>query len=320
MSKIIISYGVPMEGFHSILHHELIYPNPLQSFSKEEMLALLPDADAVLAVKPFDRDMMAAAKQIKLIVCYGAGYDSIDIAAATAHGIVVANIPDTVTAPTAELAIAHIMSCARRMTELDKLVRTKPADEVFVLGDRMGTSIEGSVLGIVGMGRIGSRVADFGRIMGMKVLYTARTPKPQRDALGDEHVSLETLMAQSDFISVHCPLTPQTRGLISRELLASAKPNAYIINTARGPVIDEEALIEALEHRRIRGAGLDVFTGEPIVDPRLLALDNVILTPHIGSNTEQARRQMAEAASAAITAMLAGGLPDNIINPEVLPS
>ena len=99
-----------MEGFHSILHHELIYPNPLQSFSKEEMLALLPDADAVLAVKPFDRDMMAAAKQIKLIVCYGAGYDSIDIAAATAHGIVVANIPDTVTAPTAELAIAHIMS------------------------------------------------------------------------------------------------------------------------------------------------------------------------------------------------------------------
>lgn len=320
LAKILISYGVPMAGFHALSEHELIHPPALTRFSKEEMLAYLPIVDAVLAVNPFDSDMVEAGKNLKLIVSYGAGYDSIDVAAATKKGIMVFNIPETVTAPTAELAIAHIMASLRPMALLDSLVRTKPANEVFVLGARMGISAEGATLGIVGMGRIGGRVADFGRMMGMRILYTARTAKPERDALGDLHVPLATLMAESDFISVHCPLTPETKGMVSSEMIALMKSTAYLVNTARGPVVDESALIEALEHKRIRGAGLDVFTGEPTVNPRFFALDNVLLTPHIGSNTTQARDHMAEAVSECILAVLGGSIPKNLLNPEVLPS
>lgn len=188
------------------------------------------------------------------------------------------------------------------------------------MGRRMGTSLEGATLGIVGMGRIGGRVADFGRVMGMKVLYTARTPKPDRDALGDRHVSLATLMAESDFISVHCPHTPETHGLISREQLSLMKPTAFIINTARGPVVDESALLSALQKRKIAGAGLDVYVGEPNVNPSFFALDNVLLTPHVGSNTGHARYEMARQASERMLDVLAGRTPANLLNPEALPS
>ena len=173
-------------------------------------------------------------------------------------------------------------------------------------------------MGVAGMGRIGGRVADFARLMGMRVLYASRTPKPGRDALGDVRVPLPELMARSDFISVHCPRTTQTEGLISREMLALMKPTAYLINTARGPVVDEAALIEALRARRIAGAALDVFVGEPDINPAFAALDNVILTPHAGSNTLHARNEMARAASRRILDRLAGRVPENLLNPEVL--
>lgn len=316
MAKIIITYGVPTEGFAALQGHEVHIPPAGEKFSRETLLSLLKDADAVLCCCPFDRELIEAASNLKLIVCYGAGYDAIDVAAATEHGILVCNTPDCVTAPTAELAIAHIMTLSRRMVELDRLVRTETADRLFVMGKRMGTSLEGSTLGIVGMGRIGGKVADFGRVMGMRVLYTARSAKPERDILGDKHVSLETLLAQSDFISVHCPLTEATRGIIGREQLALMKPTAFLINTARGPVVDEPALIEALQNRRIAGAGLDVYVGEPHVNPAFFALDNVLLTPHVGSNTTHARHEMALAATERILDILAGKAPKNVLNPE----
>lgn len=318
MAKIVITYGVPADGFHSLSEHDVHIPKAGVPFTREELLALLPDADAVLACKAFDRELIEAGKKLKLIVCYGAGYDSIDVKAATERGIMVCNTPDSVTAPTAELAIAHIMALGRRLVELNTRVRTMRPEDLFVLGRYMGTSLEGATLGIVGMGRIGGKVADFGRVMGMRVVYYARNRKPERDALGDEYVSLEQLMAESDFVSLHCPHTPETHGLISRELIARMKPTAFLINTARGPVLDEDALIDALRSRSIAGAGLDVYTGEPNVNPAFFELDNVVLTPHVGSNTLHARNQMAEAASERILAVFNGQTPKNLINPQVL--
>lgn len=318
MAKIIITYGVPSDGFRSLNEHEVHIPPAGVHFSREELLALLPDADAVLACKAFDRELIEAGKKLRLIVCYGAGYDSIDVAAATERGIMVCNTPDSVTAPTAELAIAHIMALSRRLVELNTRVRTMQPEELFVLGRYMGTSLEGATLGIVGMGRIGGKVADFGRLMGMRILYYARNRKPERDALGDQYVSLQTLMADSDFISLHCPHTPETHHLISGELISQMKPTAFLINTARGPVLDEEALLTALRTGKIAGAGLDVYTGEPHVNPAFFELDNVLLTPHVGSNTLHARNQMAEAASERILNMLDGTTPKNLINPQVL--
>lgn len=317
MANIVVTYGVPTDGFRALKGHTLHIPPRGEAFSREELLSLLPDADAVLACKAFGREMIEAASKLKLIVCYGAGYDSIDVAAATERKIPVVNTPDCVTAPTAELAIAHIMTLSRRIVELDKRVRTMRPEDLFVLGKYMGTSLEGATLGIVGMGRIGGRVADFGRLMGMKVLFTSRTPKPQREAVGDVRVSLEELMSRSDFISLHCPHTPETRGIISEKMIQLMKPTAFLINTARGPVVDEAALIQALREKRIAGAGLDVYTGEPHVNPAFFELDNVLLTPHVGSNTLHARNQMAEAASKRILDILQNKTPENVINPEV---
>ncbi|MEF9877917.1 MAG: NAD(P)-dependent oxidoreductase [Clostridia bacterium] len=318
MAKIIVTYGVPTAGFASLAPHELICPPAGERFSREALLSLLPTADAVLACTPFDRELITCAKVLKLIVCYGAGSDSIDLAAATERGIMVTNTPDCVTAATAELAIALLLALARRLTELDHAMRTLPPSELFVMGKRMGTSLEGTTLGIVGMGRIGARVADFGRVMGMHVCYAARTPKPVRDALGDKHLSLEELMSQADFISIHCPQTAQTQGMISREMLARMKPTAMLINTARGPIVDEAALLDALRSNRIGGAALDVFTGEPQINPAFLTLEHVLLTPHSGSNTAQTRRLMAEAASERILDVLNGRIPKNLLNPSVL--
>ena len=314
MSRILITYGVPMEGFAPLGAHELIAPPPLTAFTKEELLTLLPDVRAVVACTPFDAELIQAARQLELIVCYGAGYDGIDVSAATANGVMVCNTPECVTAPTAELAIALLMAVARRVPELD--ARVRHTADAFGMGRHMGTSLDGATLGVVGMGRIGSLVADFGRLMGMRVVYCGHAEKPQHAAMGDVFVSLPELMAQADFITLHCPLTPQTRGLITRELIALMKPTACLVNTARGAIIDEIALIEALEARRIAGAGLDVFTDEPNVDKRLLALDNVVLTPHVGSNTVQARKRMAEAASRRILDAFAGRVPQGLLNPQ----
>ena len=318
MAEIIITFGVPSDGFQALHEHghTIHIPPAGQRFSRDEMLKLLPNAEAVLACTPFPREYVEVGKKLKLIVCYGAGYDSIDVAAATKHSIPVFNIPDTVTAATAELAIAHLMSLARRLHELDKLVRTLPPQELFVMGRRMGTRLEGATLGIVGMGRIGGKVADFGRVMGMRILYTARTPKPERDALGDLHVDLETLMRESDFVSLHCPHTSETTGMISKQMIDLMKPTAFLVNTARGPVLDEEALIDALQKRKIAGAALDVYIGEPNVNPAFFELDNVQLTPHSGSNTLATRNQMAEAASQRILEVFAGRIPANLLNPE----
>lgn len=316
MAKVLVTYGVPSEGFALLGDNELLIPKQGEAYTRDELMSLLPQVQAVVACTPLDGGLIEAARELRLIVCYGAGYDGIDVAAATRCGVMVCSTPDCVAAPTAELAIALITALARRITRLDRLARE--GAEAFGMGKRMGASLEGATLGLVGIGHIGSRVADFGRVMGMRVIYNAHGPKPEREARGDRYAPLNTLMAQSDFISLHCPLNAETRGLISREMLALMKPTAYIINTSRGAIIDEAALIKALEERRIAGAGLDVYPDEPHISPRLAALQNTILTPHVGSNTARVRRLMAEAASERILQALDGRVPQNLLNPEGL--
>ena len=318
MAKIVATYGVPCFDAALFEGHELVVPPLEKAFSREELMAALPGAVAVLACTRFDREMIAVSDALKLIVCYGAGYDAIDVAAATERGVMVANIPDAVTAATAELAVTLMLTLARKVTKYNDAIRRLPARDVFVLGRDMSATLDGGTLGIVGMGRIGARVADICRALGMRVLYTSRTPKPARDRLGDRRVPLDELLSQSDVVSLHCPCTPETRGLLSRERIALMKPTAFLVNTARGALADEEALTDALRENRLAGAGLDVFPNEPNVNPAYFALQNVVLTPHKGSNTCRTRRLMAEAAKARILAVLDGKTPDNLLNPQVL--
>lgn len=313
MANILINYGVPRQGFDDVLvGHTLFIPAPGKTFSAEELSRLLPLTDAAVACTAFPAAHVEAAPNLKLICAYGAGYDSIDVAAANRAGVMVCNIPDTVTDATAEVAIAHLLGLARRMPFFDKAIR-QPGQKLFRMGENMGTTLKGAVLGIVGMGRIGGKVADFGRLMGMKVLYYSRSAKPSQEALGDQYTTLPQLMKESDFISLHCPSTPETRNLINREMLSLMKPTACLINTARGPILDQEALIDALSSHSIAGAGLDVFPDEPNVNPALCALNNVILTPHIGSNTAGTRYDMAAEASRQILRVLDGKKPENLI-------
>ncbi|MDD3410194.1 MAG: D-glycerate dehydrogenase [Eubacteriales bacterium] len=312
---ILVTFGVPGLDKTLLAPREVVMPPPGKAFSHQELLALMPECEAVLACGKISRELMEAGKKLKLIVCYGAGYDSIDLLAATELGIPVCNLPDTVTESTAELAMTLMLALARRIPELDRRVRSEKAD-AFGLGKRMGTSLSGSVLGIVGMGRIGGRVADFGRFMHMQVVYTARTPKPRQEALGAIRLSLNELMRTADFISVHCPFSPETAKLVGREQIFSMKPTAFLINTARGGVIDEAALIDALRQERIAGAAIDVYPQEPNVNPELIALPNVILTPHIGSNTLHTREIMAREACASMNLALSGQRPPHLLNPE----
>lgn len=318
MTHVLITHGVPMEGWTLPQEYETWYPGEGEAFSREELKGLLAEADAVLACGPLDADMIGAAKRLKLIVCYGAGYDSIDLAQATDRGIPVVNIPETVVHPTAEIAVTLMMSLARRIPVLNGVMHSSQAESAFGMGKEMGVSLYGAALGIVGMGRIGSRVAEIGRALGMRILYNARGPKLEQESAGARFCSLPALMAEADFVSLHCPLTLETTGLITRELLLSMKPTAFLINTSRGLVVDESALLEALEHGRIAGAGLDVFVGEPRINPLFQTLPNVIMTPHVGSNTVQARKEMAQEASLRIReVLLEGKKPVHLLNPQV---
>ncbi len=315
MGRILVTFGVPCLDSSAFAPHTVVMPELGKAFSREEMLSLLPECDAVLACTALTREMILAGRRLRLIVCYGAGYDAIDVSAATENSIPVCNLPDSVTEGTAELTMALTLAIARRVPELDALVRE--GADAFGLGKRMGVSLRGQTLGVVGMGRIGARVAELARAFGMRILYTAHGPKPAQDALGARYRALDELLKESDFVTLHCPHTPETDGLISRERLALMKPTAFLINTARGKIVNEDALIAALRERRIAGAALDVYRDEPHVPEALRQLPNVVLTPHAGSNTPLTREHMASDACQRLLDGLAGRRPENLLNPEV---
>jgi glyoxylate reductase len=262
-----------------------------------------------------DAAVLAADPQLRVVANVAVGYDNIDIAAARKLGIVVTNTPGVLTHATADLAFALILGTARRLPEGDTYVRTGRWDGFHLLPDMLGADVHGATLGIFGMGRIGREVARrAAHGFDMRVLYHSRRrlPVEQETSLPAEYVDLDRLLAESDFLSIHAPLTPQTYHVIGAPELARMKPTAILINTSRGPLVDEAALADALAAGRIAGAGLDVFEAEPTVHSGLLELrERVVLLPHVGSATATTRRMMATVALANAAAVLRGEPPPN---------
>jgi glyoxylate reductase len=265
-----------------------------------------------------DAALLDRAPALRVVSNVAVGYDNVDVPECTRRGVMVTNTPDVLTDATADLAWALILAAARRVPEGDRYVRAgKFTKWDFYL--MRGVDLRGKTLGIVGGGRIGQAVARRGLGFDMKVLYTAREAKPDFErAVGGTRAELADLLRASDVVSVHVPLSKATTHLIGAKELALMKPTALLVNTARGPVVDEAALAKALKARRIFAAGLDVYEKEPQVHPGLLRLDNVVLLPHVGSATEGARWGMIETAHRNCAAALRGEVPPNLVNPDVL--
>ncbi|HEV8675444.1 MAG TPA: D-glycerate dehydrogenase [Methylomirabilota bacterium] len=259
--------------------------------------------------------VIAAAPGLRVIAVAAVGYNLVDVAAATARGILVTNTPGVLTETTADLAWALMLAVARRVVEADRFVRAGRWTGVtwsLLLGD----DVQRSTLGIVGLGRIGKAVARRATGFGMRVVYHSRHPDPDAEGLGAVFRSKTDLLQEADFVILTVPLTPETRGLIGKTELALMKPSAYLINVARGPIVDEAALAAALRARQIAGAGLDVFEDEPRIHPDLLALDQVVLTPHIGSASRATRLAMATRAAENCVVALEGRRPPDLVNPD----
>ncbi|GIK55061.1 MAG: D-glycerate dehydrogenase [Chloroflexi bacterium] len=292
------------------------------TWSPAELKAQIRGATAVvcLLADKMTAEVMDAAPRLKLIANVAVGYDNIDIPAATQRGILVTNTPDVLTETTADLAFALILAVARRIPEADAYMRAGQYTRFALFPDMIGTDVHGKTLGIVGLGRIGTAVARRAALgFNMKVLYTADTPKPDVEReLGVIHVAFPDLLQESDFISIHVPLSPRTRHLFTMNEFLQMRGSAYIINTARGPIIKEADLVEALQKGIIRGAALDVFEEEPQMYPGLADIkDRLVVTPHVGSATIQTRQKMATLAVQNVVAFLTGQPPLTPVNPQV---
>ena len=286
--KICIDSMLPREWFERLNHHELIPDTEL-----------CPDAEVLTTnfYKPVRKDLLDKLPNLKLITQFGVGYDNIDVAECHRRGILVTNTPQPVIEPTAELCMALIMGIARRTAELDRGLRQNNIQ--FGLLKNLGHSLYGKTLGIIGMGNIGRAVARRAIACGMKIIYNNRhqiDPAILDHArLKAEFVSRDELLQTADFVSLNLPYTPEVHHLISERELKMMKPDAFLINTARGAHVDEQALIRALREHQIAGAALDVYEHEPNISPELFELDNVLLVPHVGTGTWEGRKAMCDA-------------------------
>lgn len=287
---------------------------------REELLELVAGADAVLTLLSdrVDEEFLAAAgPQLRCVANVAVGYDNVDLGAAARRGVAVANTPGVLDDATADLTLALLLATVRRVAEGDRLIRSGRPWQ-WGMSFMLGRSLRGKLLGVVGLGGIGTKVAERARAFGMEIAYHGRHEAPAEvvERLGAQRQPLGELLERADVLTLHCPLTPETRHLIGAAELARMKPEAFVLNAARGPVIDERALAEALAAGRIAGAGLDVYEHEPRVEPGLLELDNVVLAPHLGSATVETRTAMAElAARNAIAAVRGEELPTPVALP-----
>jgi glyoxylate reductase len=265
------------------------------------------------------RETVLSTPGLRIVANVAVGFDNIDVPAATRHGVMATNTPGVLTDTTADFAFALMMAAARRVAEGDRFLRAGRF-QGWAIDMLLGQDVWGATLGLVGVGRIGGAVARRARAFEMRILYTDAVPLPaevERE-LGATRVELDELLAEADFVSLHVPLTPETHHLIGQAQLARMKRTAVLVNTSRGPVVDEAALADALRDGGIFAAGLDVFEREPEVHPRLLDLDNVVLAPHIASGSVRTRSEMSVLAVRNLLAGLAGERPPNLLNPEVL--
>ena len=294
------------------------HDRPLQA---EEFRDASAGASAIVSILDDRVDaalLDAAGPSLRVVANVGVGYDNIDVVACKRHGVLVTNTPGVLTEATADIALALILMATRRLGEAERLVRNGTAwswNPFF----HLGTGIQGRTLGIVGLGQIGQATARRGRACGMEIAYTSprRASAALEAELGARYLPLADLLATADVVSLHCPLREDTRNLIDAEALATMKRSAFLVNTTRGAVVDEAALVEALRDGVIAGAGLDVFAKEPVVHPGLLELENVVLLPHLGSATLETRTAMATLAARNVAAVLAGEPP---LTPVVAPA
>ncbi len=289
---------------------------------REALLEAVADVDGLVSMlnERVDAELLNRAHVLKVVSNYAVGYNNIDVDSATANGVMVTNTPGVVTDATADLTWAILMGIARDVCNVDRFVRSGEwkewRPEMFVSAD-----ITGTTLGIIGLGRIGQAIAKRAAGFDMRVLYSDvnRAALDVEQRFGAEYVSFEALLKDSDFVTIHVPLNPGTHHLIDERALSLMKPSAYLVNTARGPIVDEQALVTALQNRRIAGAALDVYENEPRLADGLTELSNVILIPHLGANSRLTRDRMAAMTADNMIAALSGNVPPNLVNPEVLP-
>ncbi|GAA5159257.1 D-glycerate dehydrogenase [Amycolatopsis dongchuanensis] len=280
---------------------EVVVSDADRPLTQEELQEAVAGASAIVSMLHDRIDGAvadAAGPQLRVVANVAVGYDNIDVPALVERGVVVTNTPDVLTDATADLTFGLLLALTRRIAEGDRLLRARKPWS-FHLGFMLGSGLQGKTLGIIGPGQIGKAVARRAEAFGMRVVYSGRS-QPKED-----------LLRVADVVSLHCPLTPETRHLIDAKALSAMKHTAFLINTTRGPVVDESALADALLANEIAGAGLDVFEREPEVEPRLLELDNVVLTPHLGSATVETRTEMALLAARNVAAVLNGEEPVN---------
>ena len=309
--KVLVTREIPEAGLRPLEGYDLTVlseaPPP-----RDELLEAARGAAGVLSnvTEKIDAEFMdAAGDNLKVVANMAVGYDNIDVGAAKERGIVVTNTPGVLDETTADTAFMLLLAAARRLGESERILR---AGDWHWWGPKLfvGVDVWGKTLGVVGMGRIGQAVAKRGRGFGMEILYHNRSRKEEIEKeLGTRYVGLDELLETADFVSVHTPLTEETRHLIGREELDRMKPTAVLINTSRGPVVDEEALADALAEGRIFAAGLDVYEEEPKVHPKLLERENAVLAPHIGSGSRETRDGMAVLAAENVVAVLSGREP-----------
>jgi len=297
MIKVLFTYGMFREGFTELEgKYDVTFPEG-RGFSYNEVLEMIPEYDVLCSMFnfPVNKELIDRAVNLKLVANYAVGYDNIDISYALEKGLTVTNTPEPVIAPTADLALALIIDTARRVTECDRKLRREGRNMVIGVLENLGVPVSGQVLGILGMGRIGKALCRRANACDMKVVYhnRSRLSKEEETELNVSYVSFDELLSQSDFLSLNAPKTTETYHIIGEKEFKQMKKSSILINTARGPLVDEHALVKALKEGEIHGAGLDVFEfgGYPL--PELLTMENVVLTPHIGTQTTADRVAMA---------------------------
>jgi glyoxylate reductase len=320
--QVFVSRNIPQAGLALLRAHcEVnVWPHDRPPTTQELIdNARGKDALVCLLTERIDAAVLAALPSLKIVANVAVGYDNVDLAAATQAGVVVTNTPGVLDDTTADLAFALILATARRVVEADALTRSGRWTGWGIM-QLLGHDVHHATLGIIGFGRIGRGVARRARGFEMTVLYhdAVRAPEDVERSLEARYVTLDELLRSSDFVSLHVPLLPQTHHLIDAAALGKMKRTAIVVNTSRGPVIDEAALVAALKEGTIAGAGLDVYEHEPRLAPGLAALPNTVLLPHIGSASIATRSKMAEMAAQNVVTFFAGGVPPNALNPDVV--
>jgi glyoxylate reductase len=302
-------------------HFEVDYGKSGEQIPRGELLRRVADKEGLICLlnEKVDEELLTAAPKLRIVATVSVGFDNIDLAACTKHKVVATNTPGVLDDTTADFAWTLLTAIARRLIEGDEWMRsgTWPG---WDLDQLLGGDVWGKTLGVIGFGRIGRGVARRSQGFDMRVLYSdaVRAPADVEKELHAEFVDRDRLFRESDFISLHVPLLPDTRHLICRENLDKMKPTAYLINTSRGPVVDEAALADALEHKKIAGAALDVFEAEPKANPALLKRKDVILTPHIASASVETRTKMTVMTANNLVAFFEGNRPPNALNADAL--